>query len=53
MKNCVGGGKNMTSPTRVSKKSPSDERIIKLLKKKKLKKERINGQENKEDTAEN
>lgn len=39
MKNCVGGGKNMTTVMRSEKKSPSNKRILKLLKKKKIKKE--------------
>lgn len=38
MKNCVSGGKNMTTPMRVSSKSPSETRIRKLLKKKRDKK---------------
>lgn len=35
MKNCIGGGKNMGTVTRHSSKSPSEDRIMRLLKKKK------------------
>lgn len=38
MKNCVGGGKNMTTPFRTPKKSISQTRANKLAKKKLLKK---------------
>ena len=43
MKNCVGGGKNMSTVMRTHKKAPSEARIKKLLNKKKLKKEKVNG----------
>ena len=38
MKNCVSGGKQMNAPVRLSVKNPSQARINKLLKKKRLKK---------------
>lgn len=46
MKNSVGGGKNMGTVTRTEKKAPSNTRIIKLLKKKKIKKELKNEKAN-------
>jgi hypothetical protein len=38
MKNCVSGGKNMTTVMRVSANQPSEARIRRLLKKKEAKK---------------